>query len=74
MHFVVAGPIYARLAAAVTNMVKRGARTRNRLMGSRTPDILDGIILIAVRSAGSVRARMTGRAVCIEKYMGKVAC
>jgi hypothetical protein len=31
-------------------------------------------LLIAVRSAGSVKARMTGRAVCIEKYTGKVAC
>lgn len=36
--------------------------------------MLEGIVLIAVLSAGRVRARIIGRAVWIEKYIGKVAC
>lgn len=73
MICVVFGPIYTKFARPVVNMIARGVRTCVLDDKSNTPDIEEGIRPIAVRSPGKVRARMTGSAVCMEKYIGNSA-
>lgn len=67
MIFVVAGPTTIRLAKLVTNMVINGVKTCTLFSGSSIPESPEGLKLVAVRSPGYVKARMTGNAVCIEK-------
>lgn len=67
MILVVIGPTDTRFARLVTNMVSNGVNTCSLFSGSSTPERLDGRKAVAVLSPGYVKARMTGRAVCIEK-------
>lgn len=54
-------------------MRSSGVRTDRRFEGSRTPDILPGLVPIAILSGGKVNAIIRGSIVCIEKYVGKIA-
>lgn len=74
MTFVVAGPSTSRFAKLIAVMVAMGRRTLYRLLSARKPlrpetedfrvDLLPGYVI----------AKMTGRKLCIEKYMGNMAC
>lgn len=54
------------------NMVARGKRTLHLLESSRTPAMPEAVVPKGVVEAGYVRAMTTGRAVCMEKYTGKI--
>ena len=51
----------------VIKIMDSGVKTRNLFAGSKTPAKLDELVPMAVLSAGNVKARMTGSAVCMPK-------
>ena len=67
MICVVAGPTAMKFARLVTNIATKGVSTCNLFCSSSTPETPDGLKVVAVRSPGYVKARMTGSAVCMEK-------
>ena len=60
-----------KLRNPVTNMVTRGAKTLHRVDVSRTPNTPEGEPP-AELLPGKVKARTTGKADCIAKYIGNV--
>lgn len=65
--------MYVALINPAKKSVARGVNTRSLFDGSSTPNTLEGLVPRAVRSAGNVKAIMTGRLDCKEKYIGKMA-
>ena len=73
---VVAGPTSSRFATLVTKIVLSGNNTLTLLFSARTPPSPEGTEEdpSICCDPGYVRARTTGSAVCMEKYIGKIAC
>lgn len=67
MILVVAGPINIRFARLVAKVVKIGTRTLIRFFSVKKLPSPDGFLPSGVLSPGTVRARIIGSAVCIEK-------
>jgi hypothetical protein len=70
MTLAVAGLMNAMFATPVTNIVARGAKTVHRFASAKVPWIPDEIVPVP----GYVKARKTGIAVWIPKYIGNIFC
>lgn len=67
MILVVAGPINNRFVRLVAKVVSIGTKTPVRFFSAKNPPSPEGVLPSGVISPGTVRARTTGSAVCIEK-------
>ncbi len=74
MIFVVAGPNTSRFVKFIAVMATMGRRTLYRLLSARKPFKPDGEAARSVVLPGYVSAKMTGRALWMEKYKGNMAC
>ena len=76
MSLVVAGPTKNKFARLVAKIVMIGTNVLPLFFSARKPVSPEGVDdePRVKGEPGYVKARTTGRAVCIEKYIGNIAC